>query len=516
MNRKMMALKKSLIVALLLVATLFSSVFADPIELTNVNIQSDNGDHIVMVSMRNLNMTSGSCEPLRFTIEELGTSVDVPNCNVAFDNEVRTFNLRSLTDSFDLLKKGETYRLTVETSVNSITEAFLFGTERDTSGLGLIIEQVSVNSLELRDIDVLQLLNGEQVRIDIRFSALESFEDARLKAEIEGYEHSTILESTQIFSVVEGKTYVKSIVLNLPADMDNEKDYKLRIFGANDLSGLTFRDYVVYIDTQRHRVDVLDLVLTPSSGVEAGQNVIANVRLKNRGQQEQDSVKVSVAVPTLGIVESSYVSNLNQNEVVTSDDMLLFIPEDAKAGQHEVIVTLAYADGYTKTEEAFSMNILSAKIVEEENLLVSFRDNVDLRAGEQMTLEVVVANPNADSKPISIVPVDNTWADVEVSPSLVMVKGGESTVFNVKVTPKDAVEGEKSLSLAVKEGSNTISEITINSYVEGGQQINWVNIALAVLLVIAIIILLSLVITIAKKKGEDKGDEDYSSTEEYY
>jgi uncharacterized protein YfkK (UPF0435 family) len=516
MNRKMMALKKSLIVALLLVATLFSSVFADPVEITEVNIQSDNGDYIVLVSMRNLNATSGSCEPLRFTIEELGTSVDIANCNVQFTNEVRTFNLRQLTDSYDLLKKGETYMLTVENSISSKSKAFLFGTERDTSGLGLIIEQVSVNGLELRDVDVLQLINGEQVRIDIRFSALESFEDARLRAEIEGYEHSTITDSTSIFSVVEGKTYVKTIVLNLPADMNNLKDYKLRIFGANDLSGLTFKDYTVYVDTQRHRVDVIDLVITPSSGVEPGQNVIANVRLKNRGQKSQDSVKVSVAVPSLGIVESSYVSNLDNNEVVTSDDMLLFVPSDAKAGQHEVLVTLSYADGFTKTEEAFTMTILSSKIVEEQNLLVSFKDNVDLRAGEQMTLEVVIANPNVDSKPISIVPVDNTWADVEVSPSLVMVKGGESTVFNVKVTPKDTIEGERTFTLAVKEGSNTISEITVNAYVEGGQQINWVNIALAVLLVIAIIILLSLVITIAKKKGEDKRDDDYSSTEEYY
>jgi ATP-dependent Zn protease len=97
-----------------------------------------------------------------------------------------------------------------------------------------------------------------------------------------------------------------------------------------------------------------------------------------------------------------------------------------------------------------------------------------------------------------------------------MVQGGESKEFTIKVTPKDAIEGEKTLGLVVKEGSKSVSELTVNTYVEGKQQIDWINIALAVLLVIAIIILLSLVITIAKRKGEGSEGDDYSSTEEYY
>ncbi len=510
-----MAIKKNLLVAFLVFAALLTSVFAEPITVEDVKVNLVNDNYMVLVTLANADNTTGVYDELSFEVQELGTSKNLGAVKVDSSQKVVTYNLEDVTDSFNLLKKGEAYRLIVSTSNNSMTETFFFGSVKDTTGLDLILEDVEVNGDELNDLDLLQVMNGETLNIKLRFSAQADFDDARIMAFVEGYEHSPIVANTEIFSVKDGTTYVKTLSIELPADMDSQKDYKLRIIGANDLSGLTLKEYTLYVDTQRHRVDVLDLVMTPSSGVEPGQNVIANVRLKNRGQQSQDSVKVSIAVPELNIVESSYVSNIDFDEVVTSDDMLVFVPEEAAAGQYEVLVSLSYDDGYTMTTEAFTMNILSPKLEAEKNLLVSFKDNVDLVAGEATTFEVVVANPNVDSKPISIVGLENAWSDVEVSPSLAMVKAGDSATFNVKVTPKSAVEGEKVVTLAVKEGANTISELTINTYVEGKTQVNFVNIALAVLLVIAIIILLSLVITIAKRRNEGN-DDDMSSTEEYY
>lgn len=509
-----MNIKKNLAVAFLIFATLIASVFAGPVNVEDVNIQEVNGDYMVVVTLNNVNTAAGETEELSFTIEELGTSKSLGYVTIESTSEVFTYNLRDLTDSYELLKKGSSYRLTVSTTTDNMTEAFLFGSEQNTEGLGLILEKVEVNNNELVDADLLQIMNGETLDVELRFSALESFDDARIMMFIDGYEHSTLVSSTEIFSVKEGTTYVKTLSLNLPSDMNSEKEYKLRIVGANDLSGITYKDYDVYVDTQRHRVDIIDLVMTPSSGVEPGQNIIANIRLKNRGQKSQDSVKVIIAIPELGIKESSYVSNLNSDEVVTSDDMLLFVPQDATAGQHEVIVTLSYDDGYTMSTQSFALNVLAPKVVVEENLLVSFNNNIDLVAGLEQTFEIVVANPNDESKPISIAAADNAWANVEVTPTLAMVKGGDSEVFTVTITPKSAVAGEKELALTVKEGANIISEVQVSTYVEGSDSINWVNVALAVLLVIAIIILLSLVITIAKRKNGD--DEEASSTEEYY
>lgn len=501
------------------ILALFGAAFASPISVDDLRIQDDNGDYLLLVTLSNANTSTGLFDEVKVTIEELGTTKVVDTVKIdTTDSVVEVYNLRDSTDSFNLLKRGETYRVTVSTSENSKSGTILFGSEDDAGddGLGVILEEVEIDGVEVKDVDSLQVMNGETLDVDLRLFSNYGVEDARIMVFVEGYEHSPLVSSTSIFNLVGGKTYVKSLSVTLPDDMDSQKDYKLRIVGANDLSGITYKEYTLFVDTDRHRVDILDLVMTPSSGVEPGQNIIANVRMKNRGQMSQDSVKVTVAIPELGVSESSYISNLNADEVATSDDMLLFVPSEATAGNYNVKVTLSYDDGYTASTETFSLNILSPEVAAEENLLVSFRNNVDLAAGETNSFEVVIANPNSDSKPISIVPVENAWADVEVSPTLSMINGGSSATFTISVTPKSAASGEKQLSLVVKEGANTVNEFSVATFVDEGETINWLNVILVVLLILAIIVLLALVISIAKRKNDRDDDEEISSSEEYY
>lgn len=491
--------------------------FASPINVEDVTVQENNGNYLVVVTMTNPGTdSSGVFSEVLFTINELGTTKSLGVVKVANTGyDVFTYNLKDITDSLNLMKKGQTYTITVETDGNAFSKAFQYGAEQSTSGLGLLLEEIKVNSVTVSDVDSVQVMNGESVNVELRINAIESFDDARLMVFVEGYEHAPITASTEIFQVVAGKTYIKTLTLNLPADMNNQKDYKLRLVGANDLSGVTYKELSLYVDTERHRVDVLDLVMTPSSGVEPGQNIIANVRMKNRGQKSQDSVKINVAIPELGVSESSYISNLNSDEVATSDDMLLFVPEKAQAKTYDVEVTLSYDDGYTSTTNVYQLNVLSPRMAADENLLVSFKNNVDLVAGSQTSFDIVIANPNSDSKPISVVPVDAAWADVEVTPTLVMVQGGDSAVFTVKVTPKSAAAGGQDLTLVVKEGADTVNEFTVSTFVDGNQ-INWLNVVLVVLLILAIIVLLALVITIAKRRNENDDEETSSSDEEYY
>ena len=523
MNREMVIKMKNsiniLTMLLLAFVVLMGAAYADPIQVTNVNIKEAGNDYMVIVSLENADVSTGIYTELKFTVEELGTTKNLGVVRVdSNDTILLTYNLRELTDSYNLLRKGNAYQLTVSTDTDSMTQSFFFGTERSTDGLSLILENVRVNSEEVTHNEYLQVMNGEQLSVALRFTALENFDNARFMVFIEGYEHSPLVGTTEIFSVREGVAYVKDVRVNLPADMRAEQNYKLRIAGANDLSGITYKEYTLFVDTQRHRVDILDLVMTPSSGVEPGQNMIANVRLRNMGQRAQDSVKVVVEVESLGISESSYLSNLNPNNVATSDDMLLFIPRDAKAGSHEAVVRLVYNNGYTQTVDSYTLNVLSPEVVPEQNLLISFEDNLKLKGNSAETIELVVANPNRESKPITVVPLENTWADVEISPSLAMVQGGSSETFRVSITPRSGIEGEKSLVLLVKEGNRIVSEVTVNSHVEkapDSDAINWVNIALIVLLIIAIIILLALVIAIARRRNDDSGRE-ISTTEEYY
>ncbi len=520
MNREIVKMKSKILTMILVTfLALIGTVFASPINVENVDVKEIGGSYTVLVSLNNADTQTGVYTELIFEISELGTSKNLGAVKVDVnDTVVLSYALSEVTNNADMLKKGSTYQLIAKTDDDSASTAFLYGNPKDTEGLGLVLDTVEVNNQIVTDIDSLQVLNGETLNVELRMSALENVDDARIMVFIEGYEHSPIVGSTEIFSLKEGKTYIKTVSINLPSDMRSEQDYKLRITGANDLSGLTYKEFTLYIDTERERVDILDLVMTPSSGVEPGQNIIANVRLKNRGQQEQDSVKVTVEIPELRVSESSYVSNLNKNEVATSDDMLIFIPDTASAKVYSAYVKLTYNDGYTQSVEEFTFNVLSPAVVEEENLLVTYPDNIELKAMESKSFDIVVANPNDESKPISIAAVEPAWADVEITPLLVMVQGGTSESLKVTITPKEAIEGDKQMTLLVKEGSVTIKEITVNAYVEpakdDSQQVNWLNIILAVLLIIAIIILLALVITIARRRNDE--DKEITTTEEYY
>ncbi len=503
------------LVAITFVAVLASisgAFSADTISVTDLSISEESGEYVAVVALANT--VGDEYTRLTFSIDELGISDETSIIEVPVNTTRQLFdtNLNDVISDYDSLEKGETYTLTVTSESGSSKQvSFLFGTERETES-NVVVEGIEVNGIEVLNSDVLSVENGDVLEVQLEVYAYETVDKARFEILVSGYEHRSLYTVSQDpIKLVEGTKRYVTLSLELPSDMDSQEEYTLEIRGRDDASELE-KEYTLYVDTQRDRVDITDLVITPSSGVEPGQTVIAEVRMKNRGQKNQESVWVNIAIPELGVSESSYVSNLGADEVATSDDMLIFVPETASAGEYDVVVTLEYDDRYDASSEVYTMTVLSPMMVAEENLIVSFNNNVELVAGESKTFNVVVANPNAESTPISLGSLDVAWADVEIAPSLAMVQGGADASFAVTVTPKSAIAGEKELVLSIKEGTNSASEISINTYVEGSDDLDMTNIILAVLLVIAIIVLLALVVTIARRKG-DNNEED---TEEYY
>ena len=162
----------------IMLASLFMTLgnaFASPIDVVDVNIDKISGEYVVVVSYENQDTLSGVFAEATFTLEELSTSKVVDIKVDTANTTVVQYNLADLTDSFDDLKKGETYTLSVQADGTSVTESFLFGSEQSTDGLGLIIEKVEVNDEEVTSLDELQVMAGEALTVDLRFEALENF-----------------------------------------------------------------------------------------------------------------------------------------------------------------------------------------------------------------------------------------------------------------------------------------------------------------------------------------------------
>ncbi len=497
------------------------------VSINDFNIEKSGSGYNVIVSLEN-SLNSTDYTGLTFYIEELGVEKVMNNGNLyalsGNSTETKKFSLEDIVNDISLLKKGEVYNVKVQATYNNNvldekTVSFLYGDDLAEENLGLIFNKIEINGIEATTLSNVEVMAGDTLTLDMFFEATKNVEGARLRAEIDGYEHEVLTDTTEIFKIVDGTKYSKELTISLPEDMDSEEVYTLRIFGVGDLSGITYKEYRLYVNTDRHKIDILDFITTPSSGIEAGQNIIANVRLKNRGQFAEDSIKVTVSIPELGVSESSYVSALDKDESVTSDDMLLFVPQEAEAKEYDVEVSLTYNDGHTQSSKNFKLNVLPTIRESEKPLVVSFNNNLQLEAGKTKEFEVVIANPNDDSKPISLGVVENVWADVEVSPTLRMIEGGKDASFVVKVTPKEEVSGEKSIGLLIKEENRVIKEISIDTYVnkvekDEGFEYNIVNIVLAVLLVIAILILLSLIASLIRKNKDN--DDNSSEEEEYY
>lgn len=510
---------------MLMVAILsLGAVSADPITVESVNVQEVSGEYVATVLLENENTSSGVDTLLSFDVNGVVSSQYV---TVDTASSTQSFELVDVLSNYDDLVVGNSYVLTVSTDNSSDSEPFVFGSISEDSGLPVSISSIKVDGSTLTDYSSVSVDNGDVLEIQISYLSQKDADNARFRAEIEGYEHSTITDATNLFSVVKGVSSSKTLTLQLPSDMESQKAYILRIYGSNDLSGLTYKEYSLYVDTQRHRVDISDLVMSPETGVEAGQAVIANVRVTNRGQKVQDSVKVVIEVPQLNIRASSYVSNLDIGEAITSEDMYLGVPTDAGAGVYTANVYTQYNDGYTQSQATFDFVVLASSNAGNDRLIISADADSKLVAGETTNVEIVVGNPSSQSKAISVVPTNMDWAAVNVNPSFGMVQPGADKSYNVKVTPYEDVRGTQTLSLLVKEDNVVVKELSIPVVFEDSKEdskegINWLNIVLVVLIVLLVIVLLVLLISLLRGKNTEQNNnvyvnnEEHDSADEYY
>lgn len=499
----------------------FGAISADPITVASLNVQEVSGNYVATVQLENANVTSGEDADVEFSLNGVVSKEAV---TVDTASSTQTFELSEVLSNYDDLVVGNSYVLNVAVGSSSDSEPFVFGTVAEESGLPVSITSVKVNGAKVNDYSSVSVDNGETIDIDISYLGQKNADNARFRVEIEGYEHATLDDSTSLFTVKKGVSSSKSLSLNLPSDMDSQEEYVLRIFGSNDLSGLTYKEYSLYVDTQRHRVDISDLVMSPETGVEAGQAVIANVRVTNRGQKVQDSVKVVIEVPELNVRASSYVTNLDLDESITSEDMYLGVPSNAAAGVYTANVYTQYNDGYTQSQAKFDFVVLASSDAKNNRLIISAGNIEELVAGKESTVEIVVGNPSSQSKAISVVPGNMDWAKVDINPSFAMVQAGADKTYQIEVTPYNDVRGTQTLSLLIKEENDVVKELNIPVVFEEAEEeagMSWLHIVLIALIVLLIVVLLILLISLLRGRKDESNDsfvadEEHDSADEYY
>ncbi len=371
---------------------------------------------------------------------------------------------------------------------------------------------------------------GEALPIDVWVGSLNDIDNVRVEVSIRGYERGSIRYTSDIFELDQGTIKKIPLVLELPEDLDASETYTLVVDISDKHNGIV-EEFPLRVKEQRHLLNVLDVIFRPSSTVEAGRFLRTVVRVENLGAKTEDDIKVTVSIPELGVSTRDFIDELvsseNEDEdeetSLSTNELVLQIPSDAKEGDYEVRIDVEFNRGSDVETVKKMVHVFGEGQREDDTQTIISLDTSSqaLRENEEGTYRLTFANLGDARKLYSVdVLGTETWASLAVEPNFLSVGAGETGDLFVKVTPKeDASLGSKVFTLKVNANNRLVKEINLNADVtEGGFGFGGVRSALEVIFAVLVVVLvvLALVIAFRKVRGREEGPGVETNSEQTY
>lgn len=392
----------------------------------------------------------------------------------------------------------------------------------------LHVSSVRVNDDYVQPSDVLAVEEGQTLDIRVGLNAQSDAQDIEVEAKIAGFEysdHENLMDSTPLFDMEAGTMKYVTLQVQLPRPLDQDH-YSLRLRIMDRNTPAIPYEYQLAVEAVRHGVDIADVAFSPGSSVRAGRSLLATVLLQNFGQRNENDVKVTVAVPSLGISAVEFVdvqSTPDDNDFQDVPEMFLPIPASASASDYEVRVTADY-DLYETVTKTFTIHVQENEQFAprgDENVVVlaAGPESQTIAAGSSARYAVALSNSGRQSRAFVLEAATGDWATASLSESLVVLQPGQNQVVYVTVQPSaSAVAGQHTLSVAVKSGSNVLQTVTLNANVVAAEAAaaggslslrNGLEIALIVLVVLLVIVGLIIGFTRLRKDEDDEEQKYY-------
>lgn len=430
---------------------------------------------------------------------------------------------------------------------------------------GIEVLYVKVNDEAVNDNATIRtsLERNQELEIVVKLRSMVNLSDVEVSAFISGYEYNDQdderISDVYVFDDTEaGVEYIAKLNVKLPDIMDKD-DYKLRVAISDRYSSLAAFNYNLKVEAPKHDIVIRDIVLNPSEEIKAGRSLLANVRIKNVGDQAEDDIKIKVEILELsGVQDVFYIDNLEEEESETSEDLLLRIPSETKPGTYTVKATVYYDNDHSKVTDEVEFEVLKSDVAAtapstttttgtsgtttttntstgttpttpaQNEVLVNFDSNTKvLTRGEGGAIYSITVTNNAATAKSFVFDVSGVdWASIRLSPgNLVVVNPGESKAVYVYASAnEDAAIGEHSFSANVKTGNTVVGTVSFKADVVEGQAtlksstLNAVLMYLLIALVIvAVLVLIVYGVTRAKKGGSKKSEApEFDMGQSYY
>jgi hypothetical protein len=305
-------------------------------------------------------------------------------------------------------------------------------------------------------------------------------EDVEVKAWLVDQFGDRVTEKAVIngFQVQQDSDNEKTMYLRLPATAE-EGEYSLVVEATGrwektgELASAKFES-LIDVEQQDDSLLVKEIRFTKSA-YKAGDTVDVAVTVMNNGNEDQNAVTVSIAVPGLDIYKSA---TLFGTLFASAEKTLYFtfdLPEDS-AGINTV--KAAVSNGLTSSSATANLVVDEAQKVSadvSESLL-----DKEMTVGQSASVDLKVTNRGAEPRSY-LVTVDSEGMSASVGTSSFRLAPGESKVVSVELTAESA--GQHTAVISVEENSVVINNVTVNANVTQGLS---QNAALFILLVLVI------------------------------
>lgn len=403
-------------------------------------------------------------------------------------------------------------------------------------GLDIIWVKVNGDLVENGDEVRLSLERNQKVEIKVEVMATEDVKGTTIEAEIFGDDHYQIDDQSETFDADNQTLYIKTLELELPDIMEKD-NYDLRVSVAGRTGAVKVYNYLLKIDAKKHSVIIKDVTLNPENSVKAGRALLAIVRVRNTGEQTEESVKVRVSIPELGVSAVDYIDDIESDDSVSSEELYIRIPSNAESGDYDVKVEVEYDEGFETVKKTMSIEVVGEEPSEEQpgqteqpkadkTTITVGSQAQDLVRGEGGSIyPITISNEGSNSKTYTIgVSGTSAFAESRISPStLVVVNGGETQSVYVYLTAKEnAQAGSYTFSVDVSSNGKVVQQIPLNANVVEGKaaEAGWDSVKkgleIGLVILIVLVVILGLIIAFTKMKGKDEDEEEEAAGQTYY
>jgi len=398
------------------------------------------------------------------------------------------------------------------------------------SALPITLDKVEIDDFQLdaNSVNRLDLERGQTYDVEVVFTPTQNLDDVEVQVFVSGFEFNDVEPAhdiTPTFDADLNVTYRKKLSIRF-SDEFEEDDYKLRVI-ITDRNGQEFiQSYNLKVDVPRNALKIEDVVLSPESKVTAGSALLASVRVENKGEKQQDDVRVTVGIPALGLSATEYIDEIeNNDDEEETEEIYLRVPKCSQPGIYDVTVDVSYREGHTVVHATKKIEVLADPTCkpagEEEAPKTTITLGSQLESaqqGGQAIFPITITNTGKSSKTYTVSIANVPWGEVKITPtSTTVVEAGKSQSFFVAVTAnKDATVGAQVVSATVSAGNEVLQQIplTLNvTKMPSSTMRRVLEVGLIVLVVLLVV--LALIVGLSKLSQEDD-DGDKGQPQAYY